>query len=295
MRWALLFVCAVLASADERVQKMTARLAEEAEAFAKLAPQVLARETLTQDALRPPSRFRPRIGAAATQAPKPQLQHRVIISEYGFAALASAQSALREFREVVSVDGKSVAQEETAMKELAANLTAPDDERKKKMLKKFEKLGLRGAATDFGPMLLLFNRRGIERFEFAWLGTRALGQIETAVFSYKQIDGPDLFTVIEADQQDRTVQMRLEGEVWVRETDFLPIRITVSVTRGLGAASIRNQAIVQYLMSNHGALLPSEVLYRELRGGQPVSTNHFRYDDYRRFSASADIKFEPDK
>src|SRR5450755_4553710 len=70
--------------AQTAIQKMMARISEEASAFQHLAPQVLGKETLHQRALKPPGRFRPRVGAAAMAAPQPTWKEREIVSQYGF-------------------------------------------------------------------------------------------------------------------------------------------------------------------------------------------------------------------
>jgi hypothetical protein len=55
---------------------MSARLSEEAEAFLRIAPLVLGHETLQQKALKPPRRFRPRVGAAADRAAQGRFSER---------------------------------------------------------------------------------------------------------------------------------------------------------------------------------------------------------------------------
>ena len=73
------------------------RISEEAEMFARLAPNMLAEETLEQRALKAPPRFRPRIGAAAAEPPKIQFQTREIQSEYGYSALKDSPGLVHEF------------------------------------------------------------------------------------------------------------------------------------------------------------------------------------------------------
>ena len=58
-------VCLISAAglrADEITQKMTARVSEEAEAFLRIAPEVLGTEKLHQRAQKPPARFHPARG-----------------------------------------------------------------------------------------------------------------------------------------------------------------------------------------------------------------------------------------
>ena len=54
------------AHADERTQKLAERLAGEAQAFEKIAPELVGRETLHQRVRVPPPRFKLRVGDAAT-------------------------------------------------------------------------------------------------------------------------------------------------------------------------------------------------------------------------------------
>lgn len=289
----LLFVATL--RADEATQKMTARLSEEAEAFQKLALDVLGVETLHQRAQKPPSRFRLRAGAAAMTPPQPEWKQRYIVSEYGFAAFGSDPSALHELRQVVSVDGRKVGDSKKAQEELAKIITASDDARKKEALKQFEKYGLEGAVTDFGQLILLFTRRGLERYEFLPKGARMLGGTKMLVFSYKQLDGPEGLTLIEANKKDRVRHLRVEGEIWVRAADDFPMRISLAASEGDGATAVREEAMVDYAMSSFGALLPTATFHRELRGGRVTAENRFTYADFHKFGASSDIKFDVDK
>jgi hypothetical protein len=295
-RLCLLVATVSLLRADERTQKLIARLSEEADAFRRIAPQVLGEETLHQRALKAPPRFRPRIGNAAKQPPKPTWQQREIQSEYTFASFTGEQGAIHELRQVTAIDGKKVEDSKNAERALARAITAKDDERKKQMLKDFEKHGLTGAATDFGQMILLFAPRDIVRYEFTYLRTERRGEAQMLVFGYKQIDGNESLTLVDGRKGDLTIQMRLAGEVWVWESNYFPVRITLAVGRGDGGEQVREEAVVEYTMSQHGALLPTSTEHRELRAGQLVAENHFTYGEFKRFGASSDIKFdvEPD-
>ncbi len=233
-----MLVCLVLVStlrADDETRKMTDRLSEEAEAFQKLAGQVLGKETLHQTSQKPPGRFHPRVG---TVAPAPVWMDRDIVSEYGFATFSGDPSAVHELRQVLSVDGRKIGDAKKAEDSLAKLITASDDARKKEVLKQFEKYGLVGAVTDFGQLILLFTRRDLERYEFAARGPRVAGVTPALVFSYKQLDGPEALTLIEANKKDRTHRLRVEGEIWVREKDYLPVADYAgcdSRRRGIGA------------------------------------------------------------
>src|SRR5579863_6921842 len=193
--WCLLLLIPVL-RADELTLRMMARVSEEAEAFKKLAPEVLGEETLHQRSMRPQGRFHPRVGTAPA---KPEWQERTIVSEYGFTSFSDGaeSSSVHELRQVTAVDGKKIEDTKKAQQVLAKAITSTDDSRKKQLLKQFEKYGLVGAVTDYGQALLLFTRQNLERYEFTAKGQNSLAGQSVLVFRYVQIDGPETVTVID--------------------------------------------------------------------------------------------------
>jgi hypothetical protein len=298
--WILLAVFLSASSAlesDERTQQLAASLSREADAFRKIAPDVVGQETLFQRAMKPPKGgFHIRVGANAQKAPEPAWQERRILSEYSFAAFAGEGGAVHELRRVTAVDGRTVQDSKKAQDELAAIVTAPSDKRKKELLEQFEKYGLVGAVTDFGQLLMLFNSHDILHYEFTYRRTEMQGLARILVFGYQQIDGPEGLTVItpkrEAAKDGEAARtMRIGGEVWVRENTFVPIRITVVTERATEQSQIREEASVEYSMSTYGALLPVWTEHRELRGDKVVVENKFSYADFHKFDASSQINF----
>jgi|HubBroStandDraft_5_1064220.scaffolds.fasta_scaffold56039_2 hypothetical protein len=288
MRACLLLVFAASLQADDPTQSMTARVSEEAEALLKIAPNVVGTETLHQSAVKPPSRFHPRTGAA----PAVQWVEHTLVSEYGFARFATESGAIHELRRVTSVDGRKIAESKKAQDELARALTATDDNSKKDLLKQFEKYGLTGAVSDFGQLLLLFTRRSIERYEFTYKGAKMIGYDRALVFAYKQIDGAEALTVFDEKKHDQAERVRLEGEIRVRADDFVPLQITLSARTGEVSNTLREEAAVTYKMSNFGALLPASTEHQELRNNKVVAQNKFSYSDFHKFGAASDIKFD---
>lgn len=284
MRGLMLLCFALMLRADENTQKLVKRLGDEAEAFQKIAPQLVGRETLHQRALAPP-RFKMRLGDAAKQPQAADWKEHEIVSEYAFALLGRQ---IHELRQVTSVDGKQVAGEKKAQDALAKLVAANDDERKKRALQQLEKYGLQGGATDFGQLLLLFSRGNVERYEFTRAGPRLMGTVATQVFHYQQLDGPQALTVFRGNSGTAgatTQRLSVQGEIWVREADGLPVRITMTATDSSADKPLREEATVDYGMSEFGALLPVETTQRELRGGEEVAENKFSYRDFHRFEA----------
>jgi len=274
----MLLCFALVLRADDSTQKLVKRLGDEAAAFQKIAPQLVGRETLHQRALAAP-RFKVRVGDAAKQAQAADWKEHEIVSEYAFALLGQQ---IHELRQVTSVDGKRVAGETQAQNALAKLITGNDDQRKRRALEQLEKYGLRGGATDFGQILLLFSRANIERYEITAAGPRLMGTVATQVFRYQQLDGPQALTIFRA---AATQRLSVQGEIWVREADGLPVRITMTATDSSGDKDkpLREEATVDYAMSAFGTLLPVETTHRELRAGEEVAENKFSYRDFHRF------------
>jgi len=290
---ALLSVTCCAVRADDRTQQLVARLSREADAFRKIAPDLVGRETLFQRALKPSKGgFRIRVGASARNPPQAVWQERTLLSEYSFAAFAGEGGALHELRRVTAVDGRAVQDAKKAQQELAAIVTAADDKRKKELLEQFEKYGLVGAVTDFGQLLLLFNSNDVLHYEFTYRRVANQGNARLLVFGYQQIDGPEGLTVIDAGRRKNPQTVRIAGEVWVRETNFIPVRITVVTGQGEGQELIREEASVDYAMSAYGVLLPFWTEHRELRGSTVVAENKFSYADFRKFDAASELKFD---
>jgi hypothetical protein len=162
-------------------------------------------------------------------------------------------------------------------------------------LKQFEKYGLLGAVTDYGQALLLFTRRNLEQYEFTAKGTNYLNGVSVLVFGYRQLDGPETVTLIEEKNNDQVKHLRIEGEVWVRGDNFVPVRITIMGRQGFDADQVREEAAIDYAMSQYGALLPVKTEHRETRGGKIAAENDFSYTEFKKFGASSDITFDTGK
>jgi len=277
---------------NDSTQKLVKRLCDEAAAFQKLAPQLVGQETLHQRALAAP-RFKMRVGDAAKHPQAADWKEHEIVSEYAFALLGRQ---IHELRQVTSVDGKRVAGETQAQDALAKLITGNDDQRKRRALEQLERYGLRGGATDFGQILLLFSRGSVERYEITISGPRLMGTVATQVFHYQQLDGPQALTVFRGNSAagaGTTERLSVQGEIWVREADGQPVRITMSATDSATDSAtgkdkpLREEATVDYAMSEFGTLLPVETTQRELRAGEEVAQNRFSYRGFHRFETRA--------
>ncbi|MBZ5727790.1 MAG: hypothetical protein LAP87_22700 [Acidobacteriia bacterium] len=288
----LLFALAFLAAeapAPQTLPAILARVSEEAEVLQQNAPKALTQETLQQRSLMPPSRFRPRVGRAALEPSQPRLRTREIVSEYTVGTLGqSASRDLVEFRQVISVDGRPVQSPEAARHALAAGIQSPDDRTRKRMIEEFAKNGLVDVATDYGLILLAFSKRGLEHMEIAPAGEGRVGTDDALLFAWKQTSAAG--GVLEFNGGE-TVRRALQGVLWVRKSDGLPLRVETWVEHMQSKRTVRDEATVDYTLSYHGFLTPASVVHRHLVGGQLLTENLYRYEPFKLFSADTEIKF----
>jgi hypothetical protein len=284
----ILLAWPALAQQNSRLPSILARVSEESEVFAKIAPQVVATETLHQRAL-PTGQRRSPDDAGAEKTASPRMAEREIVSQYGFASLREAPGAIREFRQVISVDGRELAAPALAHQTLAAGLASGDDRQKKKMLETFEKYGLIGTASDFGQVLLLFTKRRLENYAFELSGSARLGAEAVLVVSFRQNSGPEALTIFE---KGKTFHQSLQGQCWVRESDLVPLRIALTTVRtGKHQPLTRDEATVDYTPSPHGVVLPAAIVHREFRDGTLVVENIFQYSSFKKFTVASKIEF----
>ena len=248
-------------------------LASEAEAFRHLAPLSLSEETLEQ-------RARP-------VQPGSQFEVREVISEYGFSVMATAPHAIHEVRKVISVNGKQVTSVEKARQTMTLGIKNGDDKLKKRLLEDFEKYGLRGAATDFGQVILLFTSQRLSNYNFELKGERQIGADRLVVVGYTQKSGDSGITVFLGNAAKREA---LHGEISIRKKDLVPLRIIMSSSQVVQQLPVREESTVDYKYDPAGAVLPVSVVHREFVNGELVSENQFTYSAFRHIAPGAAIK-----
>lgn len=290
----LAVICTVPAHGQPASRDILSRISEEAEVLQQNAPKVLSQETLEQRAVMPPSRFRPRIGASANEAPKPRLAVREVVSEYSVGTLKESDSRnLVEFRQVVSVDGRHIQSLEGARRALSLGVHSADDRIRKRMLEDFAKHGLVDIATDYALILLAFSKRGLAQMKIETTGEDQVGADQATVLRWEQTS-PDAG---ELEFHGRQMTRRaLQGTLWVRKSDGLPLRIRAWAEHTDAKHQIRDEATVDYILSPHGFLTPASVVHRHLVDSNLITENLYRYEPFKLFGAESDIKFttEPD-
>ncbi|HWB85627.1 MAG TPA: hypothetical protein VG675_15890 [Bryobacteraceae bacterium] len=289
MFWVALLLLASTAHAQPNLSEILSRVAEEAEVLWQKAPEAVSQETLVQRAWMPPSRFHPRVGKGALAVPQPRLQVREIVSEYSVGKLRDSQSGdLLEFRQVISVDGHPVQSQEEARHALSLGLQTPDDRVRKRMIEDFAHYGLVDVATDYGIILLAFTRRGQQQLKIEYAGEAAVGGEDALALSWQQLSNASGALEFNGRQVKRYA---LQGTLYVRKSDSLPLRVEAWTERRQSGHPIRDEAMVDYAMTPHGFVAPVSVLHRHLVDGKMLTENQYRYAPFRLFSSDAEIKF----
>ncbi len=282
----LLGICA--AQPQDTLTRALNRLSEEAEVFAREAPLMISDETLHQRALRSNARFRPRIGAEALKPPPMIYQERVLVSEYAFATLQGSPGVVREMRRVVSVDTKKVESVEKARETLTLGLKSDSERAKRKLIQDFEKHGLIGAAVDFGQIILQFRRRNLAKYKFELKGETRSGPDEALVIRFSQQSGPGELTIYQGNSANKA---ELTGEIWVRKSDLLPLKISLSSEQKKDETVTLHTASVDYIQTPFGTLAPAAVKHQEIVNKILKTENRYEYTPFRKFAASTEIKF----
>jgi hypothetical protein len=246
------------------------RLADQAEAFRRIAPTMLADETLTQ-------RTR-RVGSGA------DYETHEVISVYAFGSLPDAPTVIHEIRKVVSVDGKQVTSRTKAREAMTLGLHSADDKLKKRLLEDFEKNGLRGAVTDFGQVILLFSSRHQKEFHFEQAEETVIGLDRGLVLKYKQTAGEGGITVFRGNDAQKKA---LEGELVLRESDGMPLKVTMNSTITTKDGETKDALELAYKDSGYGCVVPVSVQHRETFKNVVLSENLFQYGPFRKIGDNA--------
>lgn len=285
---------AVMAQTTPAADGPLQRLAEEAEVFAQSLDKIIGEETIRQKSMRRQPRFKIRVGDKAFEPEPPSYQERELRSEFGYASIKPDEDqpgAWHEVRQVLEVDGKAVQNQEKARRKLVEGLRSGDEEVKKKLLEDLEHKGLSGSATDFSLCLLLFRARNLSNFTFTPGEKMHIGADEVQPYRFTQKQGPESFTVVHG---KKMIHQVLEGEMWLRTEDGLPVKIKLQSTI---PQKDRDPVIdigeVEYTRSQHGILLPVAVTHRRTAGEFLLSENEFIYSNFKKFSSDSEIKFTP--
>jgi hypothetical protein len=125
--------------------------------------------------------------------------------------------------------------------------------------------------------MLLFTEARQANYTFSYAGLNKIDAQPTLVLRYKQVAGDQAFTEF----RDRSEKRHpVEGDIWFRQSDLLPLRITLIAEEVLSVRYIlRNEAEVNYTPTKFG-LVPAIVIHRQFLNRDLLVENKFSYSDY---------------
>ncbi len=247
--------------------------------FSRSAPGLTARETLTQrgrqGSMEVGAARRDRLKYKDFRIPADFRIHEVV-SNYSFGQIGNPP-VIHEVRTIVSFDQMPVEGDAEVRHALTLGRKSPDDETKKKLLEDLEHSQLTGAVTDFGEVLLLFTAARQNNYTFAFERRADLMSEPFFIVRYQQVSGLEGVTEFRERAEERHAA---EGEIWMRQKDLLPLRVTVITVEKLSDRyTLRNEAEVNYQPTSFG-LAPSTVTHKQSLNDDLLVENNFSYSDY---------------
>jgi hypothetical protein len=198
-------------------------------------------------------------------------QHHVV-SHWSLTADATG---MHETRTAPAIDGVSPA-DLSAIRH-AMSTGVPDTRRA--ALEDYEHAQLEGAITDFGPLLLLFAAPHQSDYDFTIAEPKKIGNQPIIVLHYHQRAGTEGLTLFDQRTTDREP---VEGDIWLRESDLLPLRITLKSRKALSKSYfVDTDATVDYTPTPFG-LAPMTVIQRQYLNSNLLVENDLRYSNYHR-------------
>lgn len=213
----------------------------------------------------------PTVKNSDLKLPEEYTRHHVV-SQW---VLTSDATGFHETRTAPAIDGVSAADVSAIRHAMSAG--ARDSRRA--VLEDYEHAQLEGAITDFGPLLLLFAAPHQNDYEFTLAAPAELGDQPMIVLHYRQLAGTEGLTLFDQRTADREP---VEGDIWFRESDLLPLRITLKSRKVLSKTYfIETTATVDYTPSPFG-LAPASVDQRQYLNTNLLVENNLLYSNYHR-------------
>lgn len=261
---------------DPTIKAALYRLSREASQFWQKAPGFIAREKIDQRIAVFKRKRRSAQATPLSSGSEPVFKTQQISSWYALGTLRASPEAVREFRCIFEIDGRTIQREAAAKAEFARELTSTNDDSREKLLQQFEKDVLPGAAADFGQLLLLFSKSKLDKYSFKLAGESRVGADAAVVIAFEQTGGKQALRILDA---GKNLAEKLHGQILVRQSDYLPLRITLNSTREHKKNQIRDEASVDYEVSG-GALLPASLLYRRFLNSDLIVESTYRYTSW---------------
>lgn len=269
------------------LQELLDALGRTAALFSRTAPHLGAREVLDQRGRRSEMEVirrdrRNQLKTVSFTVPELFELHHVV-SDYTLGSPVPG-GGFHELRKTISVDGEAavvsaaLSASSPGRRPLALGFDTVDDGTKRQLLEELQLERLQGAATDFGPILLLFTTARQRDAVFSLAGRETLDTEPAWIVSWRQTAGDGALTEFRNRRETRHLP---EGRIWFRESDLLPLRISLNTQEYVTPKYLfRNEAEVAYQPTKFG-LAPQTVVHRQFLNHELLMENRFRYSSYK--------------
>jgi len=282
----LLLACAVgmmwqFAPAASPEDRILTDVAKHAARFWESATLYVGRETWETAIPKTASAARSRFHRHSRSAPRSSssIPAHEVVSYYAFSAFRKSPEALREFRQIVSIDGRKV-KGDTSLEAFESGIEHSGDRWRQKLLDDFEDASEGATVTDFGQILLLFTKGSQHHYRFRIARYADLDNQPAIVLVYEQASGNQSVHFVSGPQTGDTQPLR--GELWVRQRDHLPLKVSMTATHKEGGIAIRDEAEVVYAPLPDSALLPESVTHLRYVRDKLISKDTLHYSDWQR-------------
>ncbi|HVT93231.1 MAG TPA: hypothetical protein VHD76_10340 [Bryobacteraceae bacterium] len=262
------------------LDRVLARIGKDASLLWGSGPDYIGVETWRQKTLlTPPPRALLQLSEDSPKPPEPRETIHETVSLYALAAFRRSPESLFEFRKVLSVDGKELADPGEAREKFVEILRSKNDKQRKKIRESFLKQGAAGAAWDSGQTLLLFTKPRLRQYTFHLAGVERLGDTNAVSIKFQQQLGSQSLRVHNSGE---VAEVPLKGEFLVRESDYGVLQVRLSAVHTQEQHPIVDELTVDY--AAHGdALLPSSVVHKHIVAGKTETEDLFQYSDWRKY------------
>ncbi len=272
-------VPAVQSQENPFLPQMLVALGREASQFWSAAPGYVGKETWREKYtyVKQPGRRFFRVGADALKKPQTVTTARELVSLYAVAPFRRSPESLFEFRQIVSVDGKTSGEENRQREEFVDGLRDGSDKWRHKLRDAFEQQTMAGVMVDFGQIIMLFTKHGQKQFAFSVKGAERSGAETAVILHFEQQKGKQALRVTDSGNEQAAP---LNGDILLRDPDYAVLQIRLSSSRTEDGRKVRDEAQVDYARNAAHAILPASVTHRRYLDGKLDYEDVFQYSDW---------------
>jgi len=230
-----------------------------------------AQETMVQKGYEETVHHGLHVGFATEDQQKPEMITRELMNLYGF----TSDPSIHEVREVTAVDGKPRKNDPALFVSAMQGKVAAH----KKLMDQFEHASIDVAANDFGPLVLLFTKGQQPNYDFTFAGESLIGAERVLLIRYRQNTGQ---AALHLKEGSKDASAPLTGQIEARESDFAPLRITISSAR----KGVRDEAEVDYIPQGDDLVLPASIVYRRYVKDNLTAEDRSRFTGWHRVNGA---------